>query len=204
MSSVTEQKLRIGREALAGWQNYLRTWQHCDRCDLSNHRSNICHVRGELPCDLLFVGEAPGESEDIFGFPFVGPSGRLFDQWLHESGCIRVRHALTNIVGCVPFTVGEDIAPPPKKAIKACQQRLIQMIELATPRYIVTVGKQAEHHLPVMKSFAAFGRVPKIAKIPHPAAALRSRGATQRLIVQSALLTLERVHRELTESTVNI
>lgn len=210
MSSINpitgESRLRIGRSALAGWQTYLKKWRECTRCELAQHRANICHVRGDLPCDVLFVGEAPGESEDVFGYPFVGPAGRVFDSWLDESKCSGLKHALTNIVGCVPSTSGEDISAPPKKAVKACSERLIEMIQIASPKYIVTVGKQAEQHFPALKTFpvSMSYTFPKFAKIPHPSAALRSRGGAQRLIIQSALLTLERVHRELTESTVNL
>lgn len=62
------------------YQLHVQNWKDCDRCFLSKRRSRVCHLRGKVPCDVLFVGEAPGKSEDVLGKPFVGPAGQLLDR----------------------------------------------------------------------------------------------------------------------------
>ena len=62
------------------WLDHVEKWKDCQRCPLGQQRSNICLARGTVPCDVLFIGEAPGVSEDTFGLPFVGPAGQLLDQ----------------------------------------------------------------------------------------------------------------------------
>lgn len=61
------------------YQLHVQNWVGCTRCPLAAGRKRVCLVRGSLPCDVLFVGEAPGESEDVLGAPFKGPAGRLLD-----------------------------------------------------------------------------------------------------------------------------
>ncbi len=59
---------------------HVERWKDCDLCPLAQQRGRICLGRGLVPCDVLFVGEAPGASEDAVGQPFVGPAGDLLDR----------------------------------------------------------------------------------------------------------------------------
>ena len=107
-------------------------WKNCTKCELHEKRSKVVVARGTVPCKVLFVGEAPGESENVVGKPFVGPSGRLLDliikrsiecstlckecgklQYVTPSGIVcsnghgganemALTYALTNIVCCIP------------------------------------------------------------------------------------------------------
>lgn len=67
------------------WLEHVEKWRDCMRCPLSEQRSNIVLARGTVPCDVLFVGEAPGASEDALGQPFVGPAGHLLDQVIERA-----------------------------------------------------------------------------------------------------------------------
>lgn len=58
---------------------HVENWSDCRACELHLGRRNVVLARGALPCDVLFVGEAPGKSEDTVGAPFVGPAGQLLD-----------------------------------------------------------------------------------------------------------------------------
>lgn len=58
---------------------HVENWSDCRACELHLWRRNVVLARGALPCDVLFVGEAPGKSEDAVGAPFVGPAGQLLD-----------------------------------------------------------------------------------------------------------------------------
>lgn len=62
------------------WLDHVEKWKDCQRCPLAQQRSNIVLARGTVPCDVLFIGEAPGASEDALGLPFVGPAGHLLNQ----------------------------------------------------------------------------------------------------------------------------
>lgn len=61
------------------WTEHVARWRDCTACRLCQQRDRIVLARGDVPCDVLFVGEAPGASEDALGLPFVGPAGRLLD-----------------------------------------------------------------------------------------------------------------------------
>jgi uracil-DNA glycosylase family 4 len=191
-----DSKLRVSPSVLPQWNAYVRKWHRCGSCALSAHRSAVCHLRGSLPCRILYVGEAPGEAEDIFGYPFIGPAGKLLDSWLSDSRLSGIPSAFTNIVGCIPYKGGADDKSPPKKAIKACEDRLVAIIRMAQPSTIVAVGAIAEANLPVLSAIYAVhegGRNPSIIKIPHPASVLKSKGANQAVLAQKAMLTLEKL-----------
>lgn len=64
---------------------HVQTWRGCTACSLSVQRSRVVLYRGQVPCDVLFVGEAPGESEDVVGTPFIGPAGKLLDAMIRGS-----------------------------------------------------------------------------------------------------------------------
>lgn len=59
------------------WQRHAEKWRDCHLCDLCSQRDRIVLAKGDVPCDLLIIGEAPGESENVTGLPFTGPAGHL-------------------------------------------------------------------------------------------------------------------------------
>jgi uracil-DNA glycosylase family 4 len=192
------QRLTIKPSAKLEWESYVAAWKQCSRCELSKIRSSICHVRGVLPAKILLIGEAPGDSEDTLGYPFVGPSGKLLDLWLHESGLDCLPLAFTNTVGCIPYEAGEDNKSPPKKAIKACASRLAQLIVVANPKWVVFVGKvAADSGMPHLPGVAACPSLWQTAKIPHPSAVLQSRGGEQQLLIRRAFNVLDRIAEDM-------
>ena len=70
----------------------------CRRCDLWQTGTQTVFGEGDVPADVMFVGEQPGDREDIEGKPFVGPAGRLLDQALEAAGIDRKRVYITNTV----------------------------------------------------------------------------------------------------------
>lgn len=70
---------------MSAWTDHVAKWKNCDLCPLHKQRNRICIARGTVPCDVLFVGEAPGPSEDAIGQPFVGPAGKLLDQIIERA-----------------------------------------------------------------------------------------------------------------------
>lgn len=64
---------------MSAWQQHVERWKDCTACPLCRQRYRICLARGDIPCDVLFIGEAPGQSEDATGLVFWGPAGDLLD-----------------------------------------------------------------------------------------------------------------------------
>jgi uracil-DNA glycosylase len=67
------------------YQQHVETYRDCRGCELCRTRERVVFPRGSVPADVVFVGEAPGESENILGQPFVGPAGQLLDGIVAEA-----------------------------------------------------------------------------------------------------------------------
>lgn len=118
----------------------------CTRCPL--HRDATQTVFGEGPIDapLFFIGEQPGDQEDVAGRPFVGPAGQLFDQALAEAGVDRAAAYVTNAVKHFKFERRGKRRlhqSPDAGEIQACRWWLGQEIDLVRPRLIVALGASA-------------------------------------------------------------
>ena len=143
---------RADREAVpAGTDaNSLAALRHaakgCTRCDLHRHATQTVFGEGEPDADLVFVGEQPGDREDLAGKPFVGPAGALFDRALKEAGIERTRAYVTNAVKHFKFE------PRGKKRIhkkpgigeiNACHHWLDEELKLLSPRLTIALGASA-------------------------------------------------------------
>src|SRR5258706_549823 len=108
------------------WKLFQARWKNgCDSSLCPNAR-RICLARGKIPCDILFIGEAPSVSSDVIGRPFIGPTGNVLDDIIRRSVPKDVRCAFTNVVGCMPKDPGNKskAIPPSDEAILACRPRL--------------------------------------------------------------------------------
>ena len=170
------------------FQKHKKKWRNCERCDLYERRSKVVLCRGKLPCDILFVGEAPGISEDVLGRPFVGPAGKLLDRIIERAIGTDFRLAFTNLVGCIPK--GEDgkkLTEPEPKCIKKCSSRLKELVLIAKPELVFCVGKlSAKHMFDTIVGSAA----PTLVNIVHPAAILRADITQQGLMIQRVEVTI--------------
>jgi len=114
--------------------------RECVRCPLSRGRTNVVFGVGDPNADLMFVGEGPGEQEDLQGEPFVGKSGRLLDRLiLEEMGLTRDRFYVSNVVKCHP----PGNRDPLPDEIASCRPYLEGQLELIDPRVVVTLGNFA-------------------------------------------------------------
>ncbi len=86
------------------WASHVEKWKSCTLCNLCDHRKHPALYKGSLPCDVLLIGEGPGTSEDVFGKPFVGPSGLMLDDQLKVSGLADFKLGFTNRDGQHPVT----------------------------------------------------------------------------------------------------
>jgi uracil-DNA glycosylase len=132
------------------WEELLKEARQCTRCDLYKHATQTVFGEGPLNATILFVGEQPGDQEDIAGRPFVGPAGRLFDEALERAGIDRSRTYVTNAVKHFKFVQrGKKRLHnrPDAGEIKACRWWLQHELELIRPPLTVALGATAARSL---------------------------------------------------------
>jgi uracil-DNA glycosylase family 4 len=152
----------------------------CTRCELALGRTQVVRGAGPAPADVMFLGEAPGRTEDQAGAPFVGAAGRLFERLLAASGLRRDEVYVTNVVACRP----PKNRNPRQSEVRAHAPWLEEQLRLVRPRVIATLGRIAlTYFLPgakvtelcgLFQSVAWQDRRTAILPLFHPAAALRS------------------------------
>lgn len=122
------------------WSQLEKTCQQCTACDLSKTRHHVVFGVGNPDTPIYFVGEGPGENEDLQGEPFVGRAGKLLDKMLAAVYLDRNTNIyLTNIVKCRP---PKNRDPSPEEQ-KACIPFLRKQLELGHPKLIVCLGRVA-------------------------------------------------------------
>ncbi len=111
----------------------------CRACRLAETRSQVVFGVGDPGADLMFVGEGPGEQEDLRGEPFVGRAGKLLTQLIEGIGLSREQVYIANVVKCRP----PGNRDPHPDEIAACSPWLDRQLEIIRPRVIVTLGNFA-------------------------------------------------------------
>jgi len=120
--------------------DYIR---NCQSCILGKTRKTVVPGEGD-PCEqLVFVGEAPGEEEDLQGRPFVGRAGALLDNMIAAMGLARGQVFICNVIKCRP---PGNRAPEPAEVV-ACFPYLVRQLQIVAPKVIVTLGNPATHTL---------------------------------------------------------
>ena len=111
----------------------------CEKCSLCTTRKNLVFGTGNESSRIMFIGEGPGEKEDLQGEPFVGPAGRLLDDMLRLVGMDRTSVYIANIIKCRP---PQNRDPNPEER-EACSEWLRRQIALVDPDIIVCLGRIA-------------------------------------------------------------
>ncbi len=178
------------------WQKHVAEWRDCQRCELCKTRKKVVLARGVMPCDLVFIGEAPGESEDCLGKPFVGPAGHMLNQIIADAFA-RVKepptYALTNLIACIPRDPeqGGKADEPLPEHVKACAPRLQEFVLLCNPKLLVTVGTQARNWTdPKVRNSVKFHRTIPSIHLVHPSAILKANIAQRGFLTQRNIVTL--------------
>ena len=109
----------------------------CRKCALGSTRTNCVFGVGNPNADLMFVGEAPGEQEDLSGIPFVGRAGQLLDKFLFAVDIDRKDVYIANILKCRP---PKNRDPLPEEE-EACIGYLREQVRLIRPKIIVCLGR---------------------------------------------------------------
>jgi DNA polymerase len=122
----------------------------CQACPLWEPATQTVFGEGPPDAPILFIGEQPGDSEDIAGRPFVGPAGQMFDRALGDSGIDRGRVYVTNAVKHFKYLLRgkRRIHQKPDRAeIVACRPWLERELDLIRPRLVVAMGATAAQAL---------------------------------------------------------
>lgn len=119
------------------WEELENKCRDCKACPLSATRTNVVFGCGDRNAKLMFIGEAPGESEDLSGTPFVGRAGKLFDKYLEAIGIPRESVYIANMLKCRP---PKNRDPLPEEQ-DVCIGYLKEQISLISPKLIVCLGR---------------------------------------------------------------
>lgn len=150
---------------------------NCTECGLCETRTNVVFGAGNPNADIMFIGEAPGEREDLTGLPFVGRAGQLLDKYLEAIDVKREDVYIANMCKCRP---PKNRDPKPEEQDR-CIEYLREQVKLINPRIIVCLGRISAQRLisPDFRVTVEHGRVFekggfKIMGTFHPAALLRN------------------------------
>ena len=126
------------------WTGLKAVCGNCTRCGLCETRHNVVFGVGNEKAGIMFVGEGPGEQEDLQGIPFVGPAGKLLDDMLSIIDLSRERNCyIANIVKCRPPRNRD----PLETEQEACIGYLRNQFALIRPKIVVCLGRIAAKRL---------------------------------------------------------
>src|ERR1043165_4456838 len=170
MADVAEEGLRHALKAersiapksnvRAAWEAILKDARDCTRCDLYNFATQTVFGEGRLDASIMFVGEQPGDQEDLAGRPFVGPAGAVFDEALEKAGIPRSEVYVTNAVKHFKFEQrGKKRihSKPNAGEIEACRWWIDQERSLIRPPVTVALGATAAR--PILDKVVTISRV---------------------------------------------
>ena len=125
------------------WEVLENTCKSCNACQLHKGRRQMVFGSGNRNADIMFIGEGPGEQEDIQGVPFVGAAGKLLDDMLSIIDLSREDCYIANIVKCRP----PGNRDPLDEEIGACLGNVLEQIKLVQPKIIVCLGRIAARNI---------------------------------------------------------
>ena len=157
----------------------------CQACDLYKRGTQTVFGEGARTAELMFVGEQPGDQEDLAGHPFVGPAGKLLDKALAQAGIDRAGVYVTNVVKHFKWEPRGNRRihkKPSASEISACRPWLDTEIQLVRPRAIVCLGATAAQALLGRQfkvtahrgTFITSALAPLVMATVHPSSLLRA------------------------------
>jgi uracil-DNA glycosylase len=144
------ERLAVGGNSMMAWEGLRDEAAGCTRCPLWQPATQIVFGEGPADAALMFVGEQPGDKEDLAGRPFVGPAGQLLDKAFAEAGIDRRRAYMTNAVKHFKYEQrGKHRlhAKPSAGEITACRWWIDQERAIIRPRITVALGATAARSL---------------------------------------------------------
>jgi uracil-DNA glycosylase family protein len=145
-----ERRIEPGGNLRASWEALFEDARVCTRCDLYKFATQTVFGEGPLDASIMFVGEQPGDQEDLAGRPFVGPAGAIFDAALEKAGIDRSAVYVTNAVKHFKFVQKGKRRihnKPDAGEISACRWWIEHERELIRPSVTVALGATAARSL---------------------------------------------------------
>lgn len=179
------QGAEIGGNSRIAWEALREEASGCTRCHLYKHATQTVFGEGPIEAAMMFVGEQPGDQEDLAGTPFVGPAGQVFNRALASAGIDRADAYVTNAVKHFKFEARGKRrihAKPDGGEIDACRWWIEQEQMLLRPKVTVALGATAARSL--------FGKVMTISRERGRALMLPSGGTAWITVHPSYLLRL--------------
>ena len=169
-------------KSLTAWKEAAA---HCQACDLWKNATQTVFGEGRRSAKVVFVGEQPGDKEDLAGKPFVGPAGRVLDEALAAAGIDRVTVFVTNAVKHFKWRAAGKRRlheKPNRSEIAACRLWLDAEISILKPQVVVALGATAAQALiaPNFKVTQQRGKLipstlaPHVMATVHPSSILRA------------------------------
>jgi uracil-DNA glycosylase len=147
---VATARAKVGDNVEAAWAALRDEAMQCRRCDLYRHATQTVFGEGPVNADLVFVGEQPGDQEDLAGKPFVGPAGQVFDRALEQAGIDRARVYVSNAVKHFKYELRGKRrihSKPDAGEVTACRWWIEQELALVRPKVTVALGATAARSL---------------------------------------------------------
>ena len=160
------------------WENLKNACYQCEKCELCSTRTNLVFGVGNPNAEVMFIGEGPGEQEDLKGEPFVGRAGQLLDKYLAAVDLDRRENVyIANIIKCRP---PQNRDPLPEEQ-DACITWLREQFAVIRPKIVVCLGRIAaariiKPDIRIKREHGVFFRKGGVLMMPvlHPAALLRN------------------------------
>ena len=129
---------------MSTWEELRRECLNCRKCGLCRTRTNVVFGVGKEDAEVMFIGEGPGQQEDLKGEPFVGRSGQLLDKLMATVDLFRDRNIyIANTVKCRP---PQNRDPLPAES-EACMPWLREQFRLIQPKIVVCLGRVAAQRM---------------------------------------------------------
>ena len=190
-ADAAEKAIQPGGNLLASWEALLADAKACTRCHLYAPATQTVFGEGPLGAPLMFVGEQPGDNEDLAGRPFIGPAGQFFDRALGEAGIDRSKAYVTNAVKHFKYEQRGKRrihAKPEGPEIEACKWWIERERELLRPTITVALGATAARSL--------FGKIMTIGKTRGAPMTLKDGGECWITVHPSFLLRIPEPDRK--------
>ena len=161
--------------------------KNCRRCALCGGRTNVVCGEGNEKARVMFIGEGPGQNEDLQGRPFVGAAGKFLDELIAVMGFKRQDVYIANVIKCRP---PQNRDPFPEE-IAACRDYINEQMRLINPQIIVTLGRFSMtmffERAAISNIHGTPKRIGKTVYYPmyHPAAALYN-GSMRNVLIEDA------------------
>lgn len=187
---AVERRIAPGGNLRSSWEALFEEARGCRRCELYRHATQTVFGEGPLNASIVFVGEQPGDQEDLAGRPFVGPAGAVFDAALEKAGIDRSQVYVTNAVKHFKFLARGKRRihnRPDAGEIEACRWWLEHERGLIKPSLTVALGVTAARSL--------FGKVVTVGKLRGAPQALPDGSECWVTIHPSSLLRIPEQNR---------